>query len=65
MGSFFVTERIATLVEYEESLPKKLDIKTKGICSYHKDDFANLSTAQQERIFSAHNRKVHGGNYIY
>ena len=65
MGSFFVTERIVTLVEYEETLPKKFDIKSKSICSYHKDDFANLSTDQQERIFSAHNRKMHTGNYIY
>ena len=56
MGSFFVAERIASLLEYETSLQKKLDIRLKATCTYHKDDFSALPKDQQEIILSAHNR---------
>lgn len=57
MGSFFIAERIASLLEYERSLPKKWELNNfKSACTYHKDDFATLSKQQQETIFSAHNR---------
>jgi hypothetical protein len=56
MGSFFIAERIAALLEYEASLQKKLDIRLKATCTYHKDDFATLSKRQQEILLSAHNR---------
>ncbi len=56
MGSFFIAERIATLLEYERSLQKSFDIKIKATCTYHKDDFAVLPKEQQETIISAHNR---------
>ena len=56
LGSFFVADRIPTLLGYERSLPKKMDLEFKGICAYHEGDFANLSKEQQEIILSAHNR---------
>jgi hypothetical protein len=56
MGSFFIAERIASLLEYEKSIPKKMNLTLKVHCSYHKDDFATLSKEQQETILSAHNR---------
>jgi hypothetical protein len=56
MGSFFIAERIATLLEYETSLQQKFDIRLKAICTYHKDDFSALPKEQQEIIVSAHNR---------
>jgi hypothetical protein len=57
MGSFFIAERIASLLEYERSLPKKWELNNfKSTCTYHKDDFATLSKQQQEIILSAHNR---------
>jgi hypothetical protein len=57
MGSFFIAERIASLLEYERSLPKKWELNNfKSACAYHKDDFANLSKQQKESILSAHNR---------
>ena len=57
MGSFFIAERIASLLEYEASLPKKWELNNfKSTCTYHKDDFATLSKQQQETILSAHNR---------
>jgi hypothetical protein len=58
MGSFFIAEQIASLTQYEQSLPKKWDINFKSTCTYHKDDFANLSKQQQETILSAHNRAM-------
>ena len=56
MGSFFLADRIPTLVDYERSLRKKMDIELKAVCSYHKGDFEHLSKEQQEAILSAHNR---------
>ena len=57
MGSFFITRRIPSLLEYERSLPKKWELNNfKSACTYHKDDFATLSKQQQETILSAHNR---------
>lgn len=56
MGSFFIAERIAKLLEYEASLQKKLDIRLKATCTYHKCDFETLSREQQEKILSAHSR---------
>jgi KaiC/GvpD/RAD55 family RecA-like ATPase len=56
MGSFFIAERIASLLEYETNMHKKLDIRLKATCTYHKDDISTLRKEQQEIIFSAHNR---------
>jgi len=57
MGSFFIAERIASLLGYEQSLPKKWELNNfKSTCTYHRDDFATLSKQQQEIILSAHNR---------
>ena len=58
LGSFFVAERIPIMLEYENSLPKKMDFLFKAICAYHKDDFATLSEQQQEKIFSSHNHVI-------
>ena len=56
LGSFFVADRIPTLLGYERSIPKRMDFEFKAICAYHEGDFANLSKEQQEIILSAHNR---------
>jgi MEDS: MEthanogen/methylotroph, DcmR Sensory domain len=58
LGSFFVADRIPTLLGYEQSIPKKMGLEFKGICAYHEGDFANLSKEQQEIILSAHNRNM-------
>lgn len=55
LGSFFLSERVPLLVEYEQSLQRKMVVPAKGICAYHKDDFASLSKEQQEEIIAAHN----------
>ena len=56
LGSFFVADRIPTLLGYERSIPKRMDLEFKGICAYHEGDFGSLSKEQQEIILSAHNR---------
>jgi hypothetical protein len=55
MGSFFLSERIETLVEYERSLRENKDLKFKAICSYHKGNFGKLNDEQQNVLRSAHN----------
>ncbi len=59
MGSFFLTERIGDLIQYEESIPKRMDLKFVAICAYHKDNFGMLTDYQQQKLLSSHNRVVH------
>jgi predicted nucleotide-binding protein (sugar kinase/HSP70/actin superfamily) len=55
MGSFFLTERTEDLVQYEQSLPKKMDLEFVAICAYHKDNFGMLTDQQQQALLSFHN----------
>jgi len=55
MGSFFLSERIDALLDYEQSLPKKMNLKFKAICSYHRDNFRMLAEEQQRALLSCHN----------
>jgi len=55
MGSFFLTERTEDLIQYEQSLPKKMDLKIVAICAYHKDNFHILTDDQQQELLSFHN----------
>lgn len=56
MGSFFLTERTHDLIEYEKSIPKKMDLKFVGICAYHMDNFDMLTEDQQQKLVSFHHR---------
>lgn len=58
MGSFFLSERIDELIGYEQSLPKKMDLKFKAICSYHRDNFVRLAKEQQRALFFSHNTVI-------
>ena len=55
MGSFFLTERTEDLIQYEQSLPKKMDLEFVAICAYHKDNFGILTDQQQQELLSFHN----------
>jgi hypothetical protein len=58
MGSFFLSERIDTLLEYERSIPIKMDFKFIAICSYHRGNFDNLTEEQQKELSLCHNRVI-------
>jgi hypothetical protein len=58
LGSFFLSERIDRLIEYEQSVPKKMDFKFKGICSYHRDNFGILAEEQQRALLFCHNTVI-------
>ena len=58
MGSFFLSERIDALLEYEQSLPKKMNLTLKAICSYHRDNFSKLAEEQQRALLSSHNTVI-------
>jgi hypothetical protein len=58
MGSFFLSERIDRLVEYEQNLPRKMDFKFKAICSYHRDNFGMLTEEQQRVLLLGHNTVI-------
>jgi hypothetical protein len=55
LGSFFLAEGINTLIEYERSLPKKIDLQLKAICCYHKGNYDTLTGERQKEILSSHN----------
>jgi hypothetical protein len=58
MGSFFLSERIDRLIEYEQNVPKKIDFKFKAICSYHRDNFGMLTEEQQRVLLLGHNTVI-------
>ncbi|MDQ3969001.1 MAG: MEDS domain-containing protein [Thermoproteota archaeon] len=58
LGSFFLSESIDTLIEYEQSISKKMDFKFKGICSYHKGNFGVLTDEQQRALLLGHNSVI-------
>jgi hypothetical protein len=58
MGSFFLSERIDRLVEYEQNVPKKMDFKFKALCSYHRDNFGMLTEEQQRVLLLGHNTVI-------
>jgi hypothetical protein len=58
MGSFFLSERIDRLIEYEQNVPKKMDFKFKAICSYHRDNFGMLTEEQQRALLLGHNTVI-------
>ena len=58
MGSFFLSERIDRLIEYEQNVPKKMDFKFKAICSYHRDTFGMLTEEQQRALLLSHNTVI-------
>ncbi len=58
MGSFFLSERIDELIRYEQSLPKKMDLKFKATCSYHRDNFGRLAEEQQRALLLGHNTVI-------
>jgi hypothetical protein len=43
---------------YEQSVTKKIDLKLKAICSYHRDNFGMLAEEQQRVLLSSHNTLI-------
>jgi KaiC/GvpD/RAD55 family RecA-like ATPase len=57
-GSFFMLEKIRQLLEYEMSVPKKMDLKFRAFCCYHQQDFGTLTKEQQKMMIDHHNRSI-------
>src|SRR5215210_1805227 len=60
LASFSYFNRIDKLVEYEMSLPTKYDddnMKLKGFCLYHHEDFDQRLTEQQKQMLLEHHGK--------
>lgn len=58
VGSFFMFDRITELLHYELSIPPKPPIKLKAFCSYHADDYANLTDDQKKTLAGNHFRRL-------
>ena len=59
LGSFYYNDQNNKLIEYEMSLPTKYDdnMKLKGFCFYHQEDFDQRLTEQQKQMLLEHHGK--------
>ena len=55
-GLFFMYHRVEELVTHEMDLPTEFDIKCRCFCTYHSEDFKNLSKRQEEQLLKHHYR---------
>jgi hypothetical protein len=55
-GLFFLFERVEELVKHEMDLPTEFDVKCRCFCTYHSEDFKNLSKRQEEQLLKDHYR---------
>jgi hypothetical protein len=61
LASFYYYDRIDKLIEYEMSLPTKYDdeMKLKGFCLYHQEDFdKRLSKEQRQKLLEHHGKNL-------
>jgi len=59
LASFYYNNQSDKLIEYEMSLPTKYDdnMKLKGFCFYHQEDFDRRLTEQQKQMLLEHHGK--------
>jgi hypothetical protein len=59
LASFYYNEQSDKLIEYEMSLPKKYDdnMKLKGFCCYHQEDFDRRFTKEHKQMLLEHHGK--------
>ena len=59
LASFYYNDQSDKLIEYEMSLPTKYDdnMKLKGFCFYHQEDFDRRLTEQQKQMLLGHHGK--------
>lgn len=61
LASFYYYDGIDKLIEYEMSLPTKYDdeMKLKGFCFYHQEDFdKRLSKQQKQKLLEHHGKNL-------
>lgn len=58
IGSFFLFDRVAELLQYELSIPKKLPIRLKAFCSYHAGEYNRLSSEEKKVLADNHFRHI-------
>jgi hypothetical protein len=61
LASFYYYDRIDQLIEHEMSLPTKYDdeMKLKGFCFYHQEDFdKRLSKEQKQKLLEHHGKSL-------
>ena len=60
LASFYFRNGIDKLIEYEMSLPTKYDdeMKLKGFCLYHQEDFKRFSKEQKQKLLEHHGNNL-------
>jgi hypothetical protein len=57
-GAFFFKKKIQQLTEFELSLPTHFAFDVKGICLYHKKDFAVLPKDIRQKLINHHEKTI-------
>lgn len=57
-GAFFFKKKIQQLTEFELSLPTHFEFDVKGICLYHKKDFAALTKDVRQKLINHHEKSI-------
>ena len=61
LASFYYYNQVDRLIDYEMSLPTKYDneMKLKGFCFYHQEDFdKRLSKEQKQKLLKHHSKNI-------
>ena len=59
LGSFYHRDKTHALLDYELSLPSRFnDLKMKGFCVYHKEDFERRLTEEQKQTLLQHHGQL-------
>ena len=60
MGSFFYLEKKDDLIDWELTLPSRFEVRLKGVCLYHKQDFdRRLSESDKQKLTEHHDKTLH------
>lgn len=54
VGKFILDKELNDLINYEQSVPSKLDVNIRPICCYHREDFEKIEEEQRNKIFRSH-----------
>ena len=56
LGTFFLLHKTQELADYESTIPKKVQMRSRAFCCYHKANFDALHIQQKQKLLEAHLR---------
>ena len=56
LGTFFLLHKTQELADYESTIPKKVQMRSRAFCCYHKANFDALDKQQKQKLLEGHLR---------